>query len=369
MNGNFFGHGVPLAQFDGYTQAQIAALLGAENLIINGAMQVAQRGTSEAGVTNSGYYAVDRWKFNINVAGSWTIEQGLGLGEHAKSLKVTCTTADASLSAGDFIILSTALEGQDLQHLRKGTVDAKALSLGLIMKSDETKTFICELYDHDNGRHVCGSMTVTSSDVEQKVSFAFAGDTSGVLDNDANASLQLNIWLAAGSDFTSGTLQTSWGATVQANRAVGCDNLADAVNNYFEITGVQLVPGEILPPFRHEPYGDVLQKCQRYYQRYGDSNNASLGVFTVWASTSGYSGMTIPEMRAAPTGSMEGNLANCVLYLSSGSTRQLTSFNVNNASKNMIEMLIQWSGGVSSPDNGWLRLASIYNVLTLDAEI
>lgn len=247
------------------------------NLIINGAMQVAQRGTSETGVTTSGYYAVDRWKFEINAAGTWTVEQGSGLGEHANSLKVTCTTADASLAAGDYVILSTALEGQDLQHLRKGTVDAKSLSLGFLVKSDETKTFVCELYDYDNGRHVCGSMTISSSGVEQEVSFTFAGDVTGAFDNDVNNSFQLNIWLAAGSTFTSGTLATSWTTVVQANRAAGCGNLADATNNYFEITGVQLVPGETLPPFRHEPYGDVLQKCLRYFETF-DARELSVGV-------------------------------------------------------------------------------------------
>ena len=73
------------------------------------------------------------------------------------------------------------------------------------------------------------------------------------------------IWLAAGSNYSSGTLATSWASRVNANRAVGASNLADATSNYFEITGVQLEVGDTATPFEHRSYSDQLQGCQRYY--------------------------------------------------------------------------------------------------------
>ena len=93
--------------------AELAALIGSQsalsnrNLIINGAMQVAQRGTSTSSVSSGFTYpAVDRLGFNINNGGTWTVSQstdtpsGQGFGN---SFKLDCTSADTSLGAADFI--------------------------------------------------------------------------------------------------------------------------------------------------------------------------------------------------------------------------------------------------------------------------
>ena len=101
------------------------------NIIINGDMSIAQRGTSESGITSSGYYTTDRWRTAISSLGTWTMSQdtdvptGQGF---AKSLKLDCTTADASPAAGDVIILNQYVEGQNLQYLKKGTANAQSLT-------------------------------------------------------------------------------------------------------------------------------------------------------------------------------------------------------------------------------------------------
>jgi len=102
------------------------------NIIINGDMSIDQRSTSVSSITSSGYHTVDRWRPTISSAGTWTISQstdvptGQGFGY---SQKFDCTTADASLSAGDYVVLQQRIEGQNLQYLKKGTSSAESTTL------------------------------------------------------------------------------------------------------------------------------------------------------------------------------------------------------------------------------------------------
>lgn len=367
---SYLGANPVVAQVDGYNKAEADALYKeapTQNLIINGGMNVAQRGTSETGVTTSGYHTVDRWELQINAAGTWTMEQGSGLGPHGKSLKLTCTTADASLAAGDFIVLTTRLEGQDLQHLRKGTVDAEALSLGMLVKCDDTKTFVVELLDTDNSRHIAGTMTITSGGAEQEVSFTFDGDTSGVFTDDANESLALNIWLAAGSTFTGGTLPTSWATVSNANRAVGCDNLADAVNNYFEITGVQLEVGPVASDFVHESYDETRQKCLRYFERIGDDMEA-YAIVTFFSTTACYHALRYHEKRAAPTFSIKG--ANSDFRVrSAGNNYTCNLVDASNIKAQGCRLDCTITGTAVAGESGWLSHVSGSTALLLDSEL
>jgi hypothetical protein len=95
----------------------------------------------------------------------------------------------------------------------------------------------------------------------------FEGDTTGAFDNDNGNSLTVGWWLGAGTDFTSGTLQTTWGSTVSANRAVGQVNIADDTANDWYITGVQLEAGTTASDFEFLPVDVNLGRCLRYYQK------------------------------------------------------------------------------------------------------
>ena len=239
------------------------------NLIINGDMSIAQRGTSTSSVTSNGYYACDRFNFNTNV-GTYTISQvtdaptGQGFN---KSIKVDVTTANASPSASTFVILSQRLEGQNLQMLKKGTSNAESLTLSFWVKSNKTGTYIVEFYDFDNGRSNNQSYTINSASTWEKKTITINGDTTGTFDNDNNRSLELNFWLGAGSDFSSGTLNTSWNSITQTNRAVGQVNLADSTSNYINITGVQLEVGTSASDFEFLPYDVNFKRCLRYFEK------------------------------------------------------------------------------------------------------
>ena len=273
------------------------------NLIINGDMSIAQRGTSSTGITGEGYKTIDRFVVINNSTGTWTMSQetdapsGQGF---VKSLKMACTTADASTP--NYLFLSQRLEGQMLQHLKKGTSNAESLTASFWVKSNKTGTYIVELYDQDNARQISKSYTISSADTLEKKTITFEGDTTGTLGNDNTTSLQFNIWLDAGSAFTSGTLSTTWTAN-NTSRAVGQANLADSTSNNFYITGVQLEVGTTASDFEFLPYDVNLKRCERYYQilqGFEGSMRTSVGF--------GCTTMFRTQMRSAPSVTQSGAL-------------------------------------------------------------
>jgi hypothetical protein len=249
--------------------AALLATFPHRNLIINGAMQVAQRGTSTSNVTSSGYHATDRWQIANSSLGTWTVSQSTTAPDgFSDSFKMDCTTADASPAASDFLIFRQHVEAQNLQHLKFGTSSAQSLTLSFWVRSSKTGTYIAELLQPDaSNRHINKSYTISSAGTWEYKTITFAGDTSGVINNDNGTGFQVNWWLGSGSDYTGGTLQTSWGAVTSANRAVGQVNLADSTSNEWYITGVQLELGSTATPFEHRSFGEELARCQRYFMK------------------------------------------------------------------------------------------------------
>jgi hypothetical protein len=286
-----------------------------KNLIINGAMNVWQRGTT-ASITSStptGLYTVDRWMISPSNIGNWTQSQstdvpdGQGFG---LSLKMDCTTAKSSLDSTSRLYLEQRLEGLNLQNFRKGNANAKDMALSFWVKSGKTGTHIIELFDYSNYRHISKSYTISSADTWQKVEITFPGDITGEFDNDNQLALIVRFWMAAGTFWSSGTLNTSWNdftsPTSYEVSASGQVNLADSTSNEFYITGVQLEAGTTATEFEHEFYGDTIIKCQRYFFAYGNYGTGSTNNNRRYSSRYGGSASFVhihyPEkMRAMPT--------------------------------------------------------------------
>ena len=238
------------------------------NMVINGAMTVAQRSSSVTGVTSGGYYTCDRWNTPMGDAGTWTITQSTDAPDgFANSLKLACTTANASLSAGSYLYPRYLFEGQDLQQLKKGTSSAESITVSFWVKSNKTGTYHVGYQDQDNNRLRGEAYTINSSSTWEYKVVTVDGDYTGTLDNDNAASLQLHFWLVAGSTYTNGGGSGSWAPTSNGNYADTLDvNLADTVGNYWQITGVCLNVGDSAIDFPHRSYSDELQRCQRYYR-------------------------------------------------------------------------------------------------------
>jgi hypothetical protein len=284
------------------SSALLPAGLGFRNLLINGAMQVTQRGTSTASITSSGYYTADRWKTTNITTGTWTqsIENDAPTGSgFRKSLKMLCTTADASLGASDELDIRQTLEGQNCQFIKKGTSSAQPLILSFWVKSNVVGNYVCWLYDEDNTRIAGTTYAVLASNAWELKTVTFPADATGAFDNDANASLVVGFQLAAGSNYTSGTLSTAWASYSAANQAVGQVNLAGSTNNYWQITGVQLEQNLQPTPFEQRPIGIEIALCQRYYKKETGLN--------VYMPATGYTQQRLATvhhgipLRAAPT--------------------------------------------------------------------
>jgi hypothetical protein len=287
------------------TNSQIG---GRRNIVINGAMQVAQRGTSFTDVAGSAYH-LDRYRTGMgDTSARFTVTQATaGLNGFGNSLKYDCTTAESSLSNADArLFVTQRIEGQDLQQLKKGTSDAEKITVSFYVKSTKTGTYILNIVDHDNSRQISKAYTISSSGTWEQKILTFDADTTGALTNDNTTSIELFWWLIAGTNYQSGTLATSWqsyaGSSDYEDSAVGNVNLGDSTSNTWEITGIQLEVGSQATPFEHRSFGEELALCSRYFFQKIKGNDEPVGVGVYKNSSQIRVNVEFPtEMRSDPT--------------------------------------------------------------------
>ena len=185
-------------------------------------------------------------------------------------------------------------------------------------------------YQQDDDRQICPTFTIDSADTWEKKTITVDGDTSGVIDNNNGDGLRIGFFLGVGSDFTSGTLASSWEANVKANRVSSSNvNLADSTSNYINITGVQLEVGEGASDFEYLPYDVQLARCQRYYIKITDP--AASGVAA--GGNSARNSIFLPvTMRATPTVLASGTLIFIMEWSSNWNSSWILSRNFSSSS-------------------------------------
>jgi len=301
------------------TNASVAPAVG-RNMIINGAMNLSQRAVSVTGIgAADGYFTCDRWEIDVAAtsAGRLTMTQTADgpNGISANCIKLDCTTADTSIAAGESLRLIQKLEGQNVQRIGKGVAGAKQITVSFYVKASGAFTFGCELFDNDNSRQITKLFDTTTDWVRQELTFpADEDDGSSPFADDNGLSLQLAFFLHAGSNFTSGTLETTFANNTSANRAAGIDSFFSSTNNTLSFTGVQMEVGPVATEFEQEDIGFTLSKCQRYCQRHPAQDQLDDGTYTLLAncmvaSTSEIVGqLPLPvTMRLEPTASFSGS--------------------------------------------------------------
>ena len=293
-----------------------------KNIVINGAMQLAQRNTS---TTSHSGYGSDRFEANAanldQLAVTLTHNSVTDLPQFTKSLKFTTTTAENAIESNEYFRIMQKIESQSCQQLAYGTSSAKAVTLSFWIKSSVTGTYALSLFaDASAGTRIIGSTyTISSANTWEKKTLTFAGDTVRVMDNNNTEGLRLMWLIGAGSDFTSSD-NTSWSAYSASKLAYGqgTNAVLTTANATWEVTGVQLEVGSVATDFEHRSYGEELLLCQRYYYEvpqtgvdggYGNKGgNASVYSFN---ST----GTFAVQMRTAPTVVVSGGtLDGCSSY-------------------------------------------------------
>ena len=245
------------------TNASATPAVG-RNMIINGAMNVAQRATSVTGIGNDfGYATCDRWKLGGTSEGRLTMTQTADgpNGISANCIKLDCTTADTSIAAGEFLLLRQNIEGQNVQRIGKGVAGAKQVTVSFYVKASAAFTFGVEFEDGDNSRSITKLYDTTTDWNRIELTFpADVDDGSSPFDDDNATSVSLNFWLHAGATYAGGTLNTAaFANTTNANRAAGIDSFYSSTDNNFFITGVQMEVGPVATEFEQEDISTTLQ--------------------------------------------------------------------------------------------------------------
>jgi hypothetical protein len=360
------------------TNASASPAVG-RNMVINGAMNVAQRSASVTGIgASSGYVGpIDRFRISAGTtAGRLTASQTSDgpNGISANCLKFDCTTADTSIAAGEKLSIEQRFEGQNLQRIGKGVAGAKQVTVSFYVKANASFTFACELYDHDNSRQISKLFSVTSNWSRVELTFpADVDDGSSPFGDDNALSLSLFIALHAGSNFTSGTLNTSsWANATDANRLVGIDSFYSSTDNNFFITGVQMEVGPVATEFEQEQISTTLAKCQRYYYQHTTGNATRLipGSAVTYDADFLLLGVQFPfQMRGTPS-LVETGGTNFLRYFHTDASLNFDEFgNMQEASSIGANIYNESLSGLTDGNVGWVRAVDASYVLAFDSEL
>jgi len=342
---------------------------GRRNLIINGAMQVAQRGTSGAVASSTTFPSVDRWKAVCGSAFNWqsTVSQSTTAPDgFGYSLKVAVDTAGTP-TGGNNAVFYYRIEGQDCQALAYGTSSAKDATLSFWVRSNKTGTYCVSPVNNDKAYYTLYEYTINSADTWEYKTITISGDTARTINNDNGEGLDLRFSLAVGpDDIVSATnTWTSGGAIYATSNQV---NLMDSNTNEWYITGVQLEVGTVATPFEHLSYGEELALCQRYFERLGN-NAEAYAVVTAFTTSTMYGDFRFSPKRADPTMSSPGVAADYRVR-SAGSNFILTSkLGFDAARADGFCRVNCNSSGFTVGYAGWLSRADNDTYIDVDAEL
>ena len=355
------------------TNASASPAVG-RNMVINGAMNVAQRSASVTGLgAASGYFTCDRWKIETgSSAGRFTMTQTADgpNGISANCLKMDCTTADTSIAAGEFLQIHQIFEGQNLQRIGKGVAGAKQITVSFYVKANAALTFCLEMRDSDNTRQISKLFTTTTDWVRHEFTIAAdVDDGSSPFADDNAQSLKMTFWLHAGSTYTGGTLNTATFANqTNGNRAAGIDSFYSSTDNNFFLTGVQMEVGPVATEFEQEDISTTLAKCQRYFIRTG--GEATYERFAVGANESATraSGLFFypTTMRAVPSLTTSGTTQ----VFAGGALTSTTATSIANASTKVASIIFDVSSGLTTGQGAILLSVNDIDTRVLyDAEL
>jgi len=360
------------------TKADINALginRGRKNMVINGGMQVAQRGTSFTGNTSGSKYTADRFKVQIGDAGTFTFDNSSTAPEgFSNSSHMNCTTA-FSVASGTYLLFSQDFEGQDLQQAAYGTASAKQMTVSFWCRATKTGSLSVVIRQEDASQRMFSkNVTINTANTWEKKSVVIPADTGGTINNDSGKGLQIAWWVNGGSTYGGGSEQTTWGAQTHTNKYTGTLNIGASTADNFYLTGVQLELGSVATDFEHRSYGEELALCQRYYQRFGAPDDAQVLPFAgmcVSSSVVYFVGQTYVPMRVQPTGSSVNPSNFRVRNASNSGIPTISSLGVSAYSNTLFIATAENASGLTAGHASHLfnYNGSNYGYIQLDAEL
>jgi len=285
-----------------------------KNAIINGAFDIWQRGTSFTGLTGAvNTYGADRWELSTNNDGVVTMQRSSDVPTLAQagiltnySVHIDCTTADASIAAGQYSILWQKVEGYNWRQFAQ-----RDLTLSFWVKATKTGTYCTFLLNSGADRAYVSEYTVDATDTWEKKTINIpASPSAGTWDYTTGIGTYVGFCIADGSTFQ--TTADAW-QTGNYHSTSNQVNGLDSASNDFRLALVQLEVGDAATDFEVVDFATELLRCKRYFQKtfpYATTptqNHASTA--NGWyvnqsggASTAQLQGTTLEmEMRAAPT--------------------------------------------------------------------
>ena len=340
------------------------------NIIINGDMSIAQRGTSTSGVTNTdGYYACDRF-YTQTDTGTWTISQSTdvptGQG-FAKSLKLDCTSAGTSNA--DEIGIRHLIEGQNVQYLKYGTSSAESLTLSFWIKTNKTGTYTVAFKNASSSqeRIVSFEYTVSSANTWEKKTITLPGDTSQALENTNNSEFEIYWYFSAA--FGSGVTNTWQNYSVGFLSSGSLPGLGGSTDDEVYITGVQLEVGTAASDFEFLPHDVNLRRCQRYYYLFCNTNNKEIGSGGYYNASQIFVSVPMMEtMRSAPSLDFTSGTDYYICFRN-GSNDVFNSFTLGQADINMVSLYNASEVSGSAGHAGFFRLNNSSASIAFSAEL
>ena len=347
------------------------------NLIINGAMQVSQRGTSFSGTAQQ--YTLDRMQ--MNTAGNDEIAQteqaavtagGAYTSGFRKCMKIINGNQTSGAGAADLVHLKMVLEAQDIANSGWNyTSTSSDITLSFWIKSSVEQDFPITLRSEDGTRQVYNMTTGSlTADTWTKVTKTIPGNSNLQFDDDANAGLTLFINAFVGTDYTTGGLaQNAWSAWSSAKQGDNMTSTWYTTNNAtLEITGLQLELGSTATDFEHRTYQDEIKRCMRYFQKI---HNTQIIFSKNTSSRFRLSAQFIVPMRGTPSYTRTSNSLDAqgvATTLSSSNTTEAQGGNT--AVSDGISYARQWDfAGWTSLENRSHGGASGSHVFNLDSEL
>ena len=243
-----------------------------KNIMINGAMNVAQRGTTST--DSSGYHVVDRWNQehgSTDEAPTFSQEDVTAGGAYdagfSKCLRITNGNQTSGAGADDYISVGYAFESQDLQNSGWQFKNSSSkVTLSFWVKSSVAQEFFGQFivptgtaYNFPFGTGVLQANTWT------KVTKTIPGNSNLGIPNTYNQGARIYIWAFAGTNLTGSVTNDAWQANNYSTRVADNTTTWYTTNDAtLELTGFQLETGDTASDFVFETYGETLLKCKRY---------------------------------------------------------------------------------------------------------